>query len=104
MSPVPVIRAVVVVVTMVPPRADADIDARPLEVHALRHGRRGGSDRQRADEGKRRQGSRQDPSHVSPLQLVGALFRTASCSRIQVYNVLPPARVRRAGGTSLNMS
>src|SRR5262245_41518782 len=67
MSPIVVIGArVVIVVAVVIPRADAELDAGALEID-LRHRRRRRSDRHRADEGEGGQSSRQVPSHGSPL-------------------------------------
>src|SRR5690242_10299733 len=79
-APVVVIpRPVIVVVIAVVARADADADARALEIDALRHSRRGGSDRHRADERDDAENSRQVPRHGSSP----ACWRSRPCCRMQ---------------------
>src|SRR5262249_56179980 len=79
MPPIAVIRAVVIVVVAVPSRAHAEFHPRPLEIDALRHARRRGSDRQRADEREGAKNLQQVPRHgSSPIS-----WRSSPCCRMQ---------------------
>ena len=105
-APVVMIRTIVIieVVTMMPPRTHSELDARALDVNALRHTRRCRSDRHRAHQGEGGQCLRNQHSHGSPLSLCCAHLHATSCGGMYGDNAHGVRAVRPVPGTRLKMN